>query len=180
MHQALRRLHERASGPPGFLGGRQPDDLELALPHAVYDLGLEALAAGAGLEAAALSGHRHLVLGDGHVLAAAELPAVPPGQEDAAVHVTAGPLAQATADAARAAEGLPQVQAGAFEVRLLRVAALHLVALWLAGDGPGDALIVPLPPAPHGLTAGRAYPVAQALALLRPVAATRVGFKYHP
>jgi hypothetical protein len=179
VHQALRRLHGRAVGPPRFLGGRDPDDLELALPHAVYDLGQEALASGRGLEAAVLSGHRHLVLGGGDVLAAAELPAAA-GAEAGAAHVTAGPLAQATADAVRAAEALPEVQAGSFEVRLLRVAALHFVALWLAADGPGRALLVPLAPAPRGLTANRAYPAADVLALLRPVASARSGFKYHP
>jgi hypothetical protein len=51
-------------------------------------------------------------------------------------------------------ERLPEVTADDFELRLLKVPALHVVAAWLAGD---QRLAVPLAPAPGFLESGRPY-----------------------
>ena len=53
--------------------------------------------------------------------------------------------------------------AGNYEVRMLRVPALYVVALWLKDLDGDDDLIVPLVPAPAFLEAGRAYREAEFL-----------------
>jgi hypothetical protein len=116
----------------------------------------------------------------GAVLAAAEFPAGAGDPQGADAHLNAGPFAQATADAVRQAEALPEVHAGTFEVRLLRIAGVYLVALWLKSDGAGEDRLIPLAPAPSELAAGKAYPPAQALDSLRPRAAARRAFRFYP
>lgn len=63
---------------------------------------------------------------------------------------------RSTAAALRAAETLGPVQEGTFELRLLRVPALYLVALWRHASA-GDDLFMPLDPAPAPFEARRAY-----------------------
>jgi len=61
-----------------------------------------------------------------------------------------------TAKAIEAAEHLPEVEAGNYELAVLRVPALYVIALWLKGTGakPPDDIFIPLEPAPTGLTGG--------------------------
>ena len=47
----------------------------------------------------------------------------------------------------------------------MRIPALYLMALWLHGDGPNDC-VLPLPPAPPYLEAGKRYSVKDFCALL--------------
>jgi hypothetical protein len=152
--------------------------LELALPHAVYDLRIDDLAKGCGLEAAQETGTRHLVMCGDKAVAAAE-DSLGMGGADP-VDLNTGRFAQATADAVRQLESLDAVQRGSYELRLLRIAALHLVALWLRSDDEAPDLVLVLPPAPAGVRVDVPYGPADLLALLRPRAAPRTAFKFHP
>ena len=102
-------------------------------PHPIFDLGGEALAMGSGLESVKASGLRYLVkAGDTH-LATAEVPFDAHGQAPMWSGLHYGPHAQATGEAlAQLAAGTKLAEADASqEVRLLRCAAVGLLALWL-------------------------------------------------
>jgi hypothetical protein len=171
VHAAVRRLRDRRKGAP--LGAQGGPALELALPHEVWDIPLDALAAGRGLGAARLTGVRHLVMEGHRVVAAAEAADAAPD----APHLHLGAAATAMADAVHVAEALPDVLKGAFEPRLLRCAGLPLVALWLHGEAAD--LAIPLPPRPPGVDA-RPWRVADLLDAVRATAAVRLGHKLHP
>lgn len=168
---ALRAIQagvEGLAGRPEYgdraLGGADPAVLEAAVPHDVYTLGLDAIADGEGLGSAEPVGRRVLVMEGARAVAAAEL-ADPEGGEG--FSATEGPYTEATARAVQEVEGWPVVAGGEYDLRLLRLPALYLMALWLR-DRVGDAdLLVPLEPAPTGIEAGRGYPAHELLAELR-------------
>jgi hypothetical protein len=177
LHAAVRRLRPPAP-PKGLAAAVGAPALELALPHPVYDLRLADILAGRGLEAAEETGARHLVMAGQGVVAAAEVASTPPAGSDP-VTVNTGPFAEATAAAVRMLERLDSVQKGSFEVRLLRVTALHLVALWLHADDDAEDMLLALPPAPADVRVDAPYAPAGLLAVLRTRAAGRANFKYH-
>ena len=151
---ARRRPRRRAPllrrGPPA-----RPPSASVTAPQRVYTVGLEALAARESVERTAEpTGWRFLVEEPEQPLVAAEVQdltrAAVPAQ------VTEGAYVHSTADALRAAEALDVVREGDFELRLLRVPALYLVALWLQAPDRDD-VFVPLAPAPSPFEAGRPY-----------------------
>jgi hypothetical protein len=84
-----------------------------------------------------------------------------------------GPYVASTAAAIDEVERLPEVAAGKFELRLLKVPGLYVVAAWLVGD---QHLLVPLEPVPSFLAAGRPYSEADFLhALEEPAARVLAG-----
>jgi len=153
-----------------LLARAEPTQVALAAPHDVYAIGLDRLAAGAGLEAAEVVGQRFLVLDDDRAVASAEL--TPGG----GFQSNEGPFVGATAEAIRAAEDSPDLADGNYELRLLRIPGIYLVALWLRdedGDGGGD-VILPLAPTPAPLEAGHRYAPAELQPLLRELAQARL------
>jgi hypothetical protein len=125
------------------------------------------------LEAAKPIAWRYLLVNEDTALSAAELIEREDGTLTFA-EMNTGPFVQATADIVAAAERLDEVSRGDFELRLLRVPSVYLVALWLRGN---DAdLLLPLPPAPDGLDAGHVYSPTEILVILRPQAQSRADF----
>jgi len=172
----VRGLRSRGRHAPAALGALPPEELSLSAPHGIFDLGIDDLTAGRGLEAARPAGWRYLVAGPGGAVSAAE---IGPGS-DATAHVNSGPFVAATELVMAAAEALPAVVARDHEARLLRVAALHLMALWLKSDDPAHTdLIVPLPPSPPFVAPGNAYPAGELLDLLREPARLKATKAYH-
>jgi hypothetical protein len=96
------------------------------------------------------------------------------------VDLNTGRFARSTADAVRLLESQEAVQKGTYELRLLRIAALHLMALWLRSDKGADDLVLVLPPAPPDLQVDVPYRADELLTLLRPRAAPKTTFKFHP
>lgn len=135
------------------------EELALAAPHRMYTLGLDALLE-RGLEGAVFTGWRFLVLDRDRVVASAELA----GDAGESPLMNGGPYVTSTADAIDDLERLPELTASDFELRLLKVPGLHVVAAWLAGD---QRLAVPLAPAPAFLEAGRPYAEPDFAAALR-------------
>ena len=70
-----------------------------------------------------------------------------------------------TATAIAAAQALPQVGLGSFELRLLRIPALYVMALWLHTPAAIGELLLPLAPTPIG-TAGVPSPVGDLVPVL--------------
>jgi hypothetical protein len=127
----------------------------VSAPQRVYTVGLEALAGAQAVEGTArATGWRFLVEEAKEPVAAAEVQ----DQAGAAIpaQLTEGAFVRSTAEGLSAAEALGPVQEAAFELRLLRVPALYLVALWLHSPGRDD-LFIPLEPAPAPFEARRPY-----------------------
>lgn len=146
------------------------DALAVAIPHDVYTLSLEAIATGAGLDVAEPIGRRCLVLAGEHPIATAELAAAG-STTGGQVTLTEGPFTEATVKAVAAAEALPQIADGDHELRLLRIPALYLMAIWLEGPAAHQRLLIPLEPVPAGLEAGVPRSETELLNLLRGPAA---------
>lgn len=135
------------------------EELTLVAPHRMYTLRLDALLE-RGLAGASFTGWRFLVLDRERVVASTELA----GDSGESPLMNGGPYVASTAAAIDELERLPEVAAGDFELRLLKVPGLHVVAAWLAGD---QRLAVPLAPAPGFLEAGRPYTEPEFAAALR-------------
>jgi hypothetical protein len=135
---------------------RRGGELSLSSPHPVFAIPLDRLAAeDRPLEAAELVGWRALLEEDKRVVAAVELPATEAGKASALVN--RGPFVDSTVAALTTAEGHERVASERLELRLLRVNALYLLALWLhAAEGDTD-LFIPLAPAPTPLQAETPY-----------------------
>jgi hypothetical protein len=175
VQQGMHKLSRR----PNPLSGRAVDFSALAVqpPHAVYDLRADAVAGGGGLESATASGFRYLVEGNGTNIAAAEVHADATGTATLLANINFGPFVDATTKALAQVATLPAVQASSYEVRLLRFAAIALMALWLKPDAGGADIIVPLAPAPDGLHAGQSYSEADFLKAIVPLAQKRASKK---
>jgi hypothetical protein len=152
----------RALSATGRFPRRRGGALSLTVPHPLFTAGLETLAAERPLiEAAELTGWRVLLEEDEAVVAAAEV-ALSEGEaarSDASIN--RGAFVHATVEALRTAERDQRVESAQFEVRLLRVVALYVVALWLHSSEVDGDLFIPLTPAPAPLSAGAVYDTAQ-------------------
>lgn len=153
---------------------------ELTLPMPVYVVGLDSIVAQRGLADAKLASWRYIIdKGVGKKVAA----------EVGFDHATArhqfsslneGSFADDTPVRVHAAQQLPAVVAGDYELRLLRIPALYVVALWLV-DKQGHAdRIVPLAPSPPPLSPGHAYTIGELEAQLAPQAASKLQFDDRP
>lgn len=136
------------------LAGSGPNALEVALPHDVYNLPLNSLVKAAEPDDAEQVGRRCLVTSGGATVASVELPD-PDGEKG--VVTTHGQFTEATADAVRGIQDASEVESGDFDLRMLRIPALYLMALWLKDRQGRNDIFVPLEPAPPELEAGARY-----------------------
>jgi hypothetical protein len=152
----------------------------VVLPHPVFELDLEDLHKNAGLNHARSGRWRYLVMQGPSTIAAAEVTADALGKAQSVSSVNRGPFVEATQVGIREAERLPSVQNGSFELRLLRISALYIAALWLK-DTVGDAdTLIPLAPAPDYLTPGQAYSAPEFLDRARAAAQPQSSFDSRP
>ncbi|MEU5400787.1 hypothetical protein ABZ348_16025 [Streptomyces sp. NPDC005963] len=116
-----------------------------------------------------LTGWRVLIRADERYVAAAETRLTPDGW--AFSHFFEGPYISSTERALQQAESLLLP----FQPRLLSIPALYMLTLWLHGDTDADAssgalrptdVLVPLAPAPPGITAHRAHQVCDLLPVM--------------
>jgi len=147
--------------------------------HPVYYVPLDALAEGRLLQAATQTSWRYLLVQDDRAIAEAELSAATKGATKgrrrrsrakplAFLGLSHGPFTGATVDALHAAERLPQVAAADYELRLLKIPAVYLAALWLHGDG--DDILIPMGNPPGGLKKNKPYTEKQVIRALAPMA----------
>jgi hypothetical protein len=139
--------------------------LKALSPIPVYVLSAGQLRSGDGLDRAGLASWECLLVEGDEVRHSARLKC------DAAGRCRLTGLASGTASAMQKALEAAERAAGqgAYEVRSLRVPALHLAALWLkAADGEDRDVIVP--PAPSWVAADRVYAANELRPLLLPPA----------
>ncbi|HEX9274822.1 MAG TPA: hypothetical protein VGA51_00280 [Casimicrobiaceae bacterium] len=142
-------------------------------PHPVFYAPLDALAGGKLLDAATQLSWRYLLVQDDAAVAEAELSVGRRGAKRAGAKpleflgLTHGPFTAATIEALAAAEQLPQVAAADYELRLLKIPAVYLVALWL--HGAKDDILIPMGDPPGGLKKNRPYTEAAVIKALRGV-----------
>lgn len=149
-----------------------PAGLALAAPHDVYSLGLRDLAGGASLDAATVVGRRFIVMDGDQPIASAEVA----DQDGSGFQANEGPYVESTAAAIERAERDPELADDDYEVRLLRIPALYVVALWLKNERGGADVLIPLDPAPAPLEAGRKYEPAEVLRAVVEAARARLAF----
>jgi hypothetical protein len=172
VHAGLGEVLARRSPLSGL--GVAHDEVSIDRPHAVYDLRADELANGATLDSARLSGYRYLVGSGDSPVAAGEVLTDANGEASVLANLNYGRFVQATADALAKVESLEAVGRHAYTVRLLRCAAIYVIALWLKADAEPD-IVFPLAPAPPPLEAERPYSADEFLAAIAPLARARVG-----
>ena len=102
-------------------------------------------------------GWRFLIQHNGHAIASAETAPGPDGTHEVS-HFNEGPYVAATDKALTSVRNLPHLKAAGFDLRLLRIPALYMMALWL--HSPTTDLLVPLAPSPIGKE-GEPLPAAE-------------------
>jgi hypothetical protein len=141
--------------------------LALSQPHRVYGANAADVMSGSLLAAAVAESWRYLVIRSDAAVAAVEVTAAAELS-----HINEGPFVGATIEAIGRAEEIVAGDPRDYELRLLRIPALYVYALWLhAADA--DQLI-PLDPAPSVLRPNEPYDEAAFTAALRPFAEQRL------
>jgi hypothetical protein len=143
------------------LGEVEPENLELIAPHHMYTLPLDAIV-GNNLDPRP-TGWRFLIADREHVIASAEV-----GVEGETPAINSGAYVSSTARAIPHLESLPEIENGRFELRLLKIPALYIIAAWLVDD---HRIVIPLAPSPAYFEVGHHYDEESFLDALREPAA---------
>jgi hypothetical protein len=142
-------------------------------PHPVYHAGLDAVLEGSLVTSAQFSCWRYLLLDDDRILAAAE---IQPGSEEVEttfLGVSTGKSVRSTVRAIARAERIEEVRENDYELRLLRIPSLYVVALWLHSE---DDLFVLIPPTPRRLVPYSVHSAEQLINALHGLASERRQF----
>lgn len=167
------KLTMLARHPSGraILEGADPERLSVAAPHPIYACQVSDVAAGRLLDAAVRTGWRYILFDGNRPYGAAEV------SEDAETgafgfsNVTTGGEVEQSVAALAMLDDADTFE-GDLEVRLLRVPALVVSAIWLAGEAD---VLIPLVTI-HGLQQLGRYRESQALEFLRLPAQTVLEF----
>jgi hypothetical protein len=158
-------------------GEAPPESVAIAAPHGVYVLGLDALLAGSGQEAAAQTGWRCMLVDGKETVGAVEIAGVEDNPSIASV--SGEGLATAFGETVRAAEGSIEAGAGDYEARLLRVPAVYAELLWLRDQIGGTDLFAPVASV-VGLESGTLYRADEVMSRLREEGARIADFDSSP
>lgn len=147
----LDRFFHRGRRPA--LNGVRRRAVRHALTIPIYDLRRDSVAARRTLSAARRSGVLFFVTAAGVVIATVELRTAA-AKRPLAVGLNFGSFGPACAKL------LEELQNEGFdgdrwEIRMLRLAATHVIAVWLKGTKTGKNILFPISPAPRGLPRGR-------------------------
>lgn len=157
--------------------GGAAGDVDVQTPRPLYDIGLDRIADGSGLESARQVGWRTLVNVGASPVAMADSADDDDGPTVRSMNY--GPFVAGLAEAAdssprRADADTDESDRAQIDERILQVPALYFVGLWLHDEErPGDDVVVPARPAPPGLEPGTMYPAAEVLEHLALLAAEK-------
>ena len=156
------------------------EQVSLTSPHEMRHVRLDALTERRPLDDSEQTGWRYLVEAGGAPVAAAEVATDAGGGGAAFSQLNEGPFVQSTAEALRTLEERPETAAGNYEVRMARVPALYVMALWLEDLDGDEDLVLPLAPAPAFLDTQRLYSEQEFLDALAGPARERLAFDDTP
>jgi hypothetical protein len=154
---------------PRFFDGLQIEELTIAAPHREYYVtNLAGLASGHLLSATTSRSWRYLLMHGTNAVGAATL--IDDGKGVLKYNDVQRPFfPNATLEAVRAAEKLPQIKKQDYELRHLGIAPLNFVAVWLHAES--DDIIIPLPPTFGRFDDYQAYSENQIIKVLKKDAA---------
>lgn len=180
---AIRRVSEAAPEATRTMtiGGAEPRELDAVLPLQVYTLGLDAIETG-DLTAATAVGWRYLLMRREHPIAAVELDAPigrggKPGRLRFS-HFNEGPFVEESLRAVSQAENMDETAVDDFEIRILRIPALFVMAVWLHGDKKD--ILLPMPPTHEQLNPNEPYTAKKFLSRLTKPSQERATFDDTP
>ena len=163
---AVRSAIRELVATPGFLrqilGTIQLGRPAVTTPHTIYNLGLDAMAEGRGLDRAVHTATGYIVLEDRRIVAAAEVAVDERGTPTEFSSFTRGTELNGTERVLRSLDELPGVADREFELRLLRIPALYVRAIWLKVLQGDDDRLVPVS-APEDIRVGQPVPAARFL-----------------
>lgn len=168
INEALGSLLSQPASLLSATTGLNLDALSAAAPHRCYFVRLESVAGGQILSEAELTGWRYIVLSDELPLLAAELNINADEDVPEFSNTNQGPHVEGTVEGVRIAESLDEVRRQDFELRLLEIPSLYVIALWLHGEE--NNLLIPLPPTNPVLTSFGIFTEEELLTVLREAA----------
>lgn len=123
-------------------------EVRVAKPQPIYTSTIDALLDNRLLSDARLTGWQYVLVVNGEADGVAEVSGTmgEPAAPLSFASMYPREYARAIADTIRHAEGIP----GEYDLRMLRVPSLYLLAVWLRSSFTGD-LLLPVPPAPNRL-----------------------------
>ena len=142
---------------------RTAPNLAVAVPHQVYFVGFDDVVEGRVLSASQPTGWRYLLLDGNTARAAVEIIANDDGAVEGFSHVDEGPFVKSMVEGLTFAEEFEASRGGDYELRMVSIPSLYLIALWLHG---ADDVLVPLAPTPGGLDTQHAYTEEEILSSL--------------
>lgn len=147
--------------------------IKIAQGHPVYNLELGEIVENRGLDGARLTAWRFLLFEGSDAVAAAEISVDEKGGDIQFSSINSGPFVAATFEVFQTRLKDSELEKQELDVRVLRVPALYLFALWLhSTSGRADRLI-PIGPIPEFLEKGRTYSRRDLEEKLLPVAKRR-------
>lgn len=141
-----------------------PEDLTVTEPHQVFFIGLQDIADGKLLSSAVQTSWRYLLIDDQTAIGAVELGYIEGSNELQLLQINNGPFVKATIAGLNFAETLIEVQENDYEMRLLEIPALYVIALWLHGE---KDIIIPLSDDNYELKSNTAYSEYEIIAALK-------------
>jgi hypothetical protein len=152
------------------LATAKPEQISIASGHPVYNLGLQEVVNNTPPANLQLSSWRFIVQGNGPEPTAAEtLPAVAARAAEFS-SVNSGPFVAGTTEAFASVMKDPTFTSGNWEIRLLRIPALYLFAVWVHEQNGSDDRLRPINPAPAYLDTAKTYTWNDFLAAIKPEA----------
>jgi hypothetical protein len=142
-----------------------PATIDLESPHAVYNFELDDIASHKSLDAARFTAWRYIVRSSTAQPAAAEMHSNAAGTTAEFSSVNDGPFVAGTIAAFNAVSSDPGFSKGDWEIRLLRIPALFVMAVW-AHEKTGVDMLRPIAPVPPFLDANKTYTAKDFLAAL--------------
>lgn len=156
------------------LAAAEPEQIRIASGHPVYNVGLTDLVDGRPLARLSRTSWRFLVHDGTATTTAAETVGGGTDGDARFASVNDGPFVEGTADAFAAVEKDAAYAGGDWEIRLLRVPALFVLAVWTHERTTGEDRVRPVDPVPEGLDATRTYDWDSFVAVLKPRAQAKL------
>ena len=139
------------------LDGVTKAEIKIAQAHPVYSVKLGDLVENRGLDRARLTAWRFLLFEGSDAVAAGEISVDQKSGDIQFSSINSGPFVAATFQAFQTRLKDPELEQQEWDVRVLRVPALYLFALWLHSTGEREDRLIPIGPVPEFLEKDRTY-----------------------